>query len=131
MDAAAAEADIRDLHVFFQQWLGGILPATPEAFAPLEAALAPEFSMVAPTGRRLDRAAVIGWLQGAHGQRGADFRIWIEEVSEIARGPGFIAMAYDECQSLAGGDTRRRATALLRPAGGRLVWVLVHETWAG
>lgn len=130
MDAAAAEAEIRDLHVFFQEWLGGSCPATPEAFAPLEAALAPEFSMVAPTGRRLDRAAVVEWLRDAHGQRGAGFRIWIEAVGEIARGPGFIAMTYDERQSLAEGDTRRRATALLRPAGGRLVWVLVHETWA-
>lgn len=129
MDAAAAEAEIRALHVFFEEWLSGRCPATPEALAPVEAALAPEFSMVAPTGRRLDRGAVIDWLQGTHGQRGAGFRIWIEEVSEIARGPGFIAMAYDECQSLAEGDTRRRATALLRPAGGRLLWVLVHETW--
>lgn len=131
-EASAAGREIVALHVFFDGWLSGRLEAGEAVFAELRAALSPDFTMVGPTGKRLDQAAVIGWLASAHGSRGADFRIWIENVAPLLqRGPVHLA-TYDECQHIAGTDTRRRVTGVFEEkAGARngLVWLAVHETW--
>jgi hypothetical protein len=126
---AAVRGEIERLHAFFEGWLSGRLPAGVATFAELEAALAPGFSMVAPSGQRLDRAAVIGWLSAAHGQRGADFRIWIENVTVLARRGAVLLASYDECQFITGRKTRRRATGVFERGTTRPVWLSVHETW--
>jgi hypothetical protein len=130
--AAAGEREIVALHDVFDAWLSGRASPEPSAFAPIELALADGFSMVPPNGKRLGRADVIGWLAGAHGSRGADFRIWIEHAALIARHGGTAIFSYDECQHMNGTDTRRRATvvfALSPEPAGPLRWLAVHETW--
>lgn len=130
--STAAEREIVGLHRFFEGWLSGRLADDDDTFAPLARALSPDFTMVGPQGKRLDRAAVLNWLKAAHGSCGADFRIWIESVSLLMTRGGVVLASYDECQHMGGRDTRRRATGVFEEDSGArngLVWLAVHETW--
>jgi hypothetical protein len=129
-------SEIVRLHAVFDGWLSGRAAPDGEALRKVEAALGPTFSMVPPNGRRLDRAGVIGWLAGAHGSRGAAFRIWIEEAALIIRHGDTAIFSYDECQHMDGKDTRRKATVVFaldkwhgQTLPRNLIWLAVHETW--
>ncbi len=128
----AAAREIDELHAFFMTWLGGTRPKNPAALDRLEAALAPGFSMVTPDGRRLSRAAVIGWITAAHGARGAEFRIWITDIEPLHLEPPHALIGYVERQHAEGRETARCASVLFRvdPEGPNgLRWLAVHETW--
>ena len=125
--------EIVDLHLFFERWLGGNGPKGPHAFARLEDALAPGFTMVNPTGRRLSRAEVVGWIRDGYGAKAepAPFSIAIRDCTVLHEGPGFVAVTYLEEQVRGGGLDRRIATALFEPhpeRAGAVRWLLVHET---
>ncbi|MCX7341901.1 MAG: hypothetical protein NT037_15525 [Hyphomicrobiales bacterium] len=131
-EASAAGREIVALHVFFDGWLSGRLEAGEAVFTELREALSPDFTMVGPTGKRLDQAAVLGWLATSRGSRGPDFRIWIENVGFLLRRGSVQLASYDECQHSAGTDTRRRVTVVFEQKDGArngLVWLAVHETW--
>ena len=124
------EREIRQLHDFFQGWLGGELE--PEAFDRLEAALAPDFSMVVPSGRIVERGPLV---EGLRGRRGAEpgLEIRIEQPVLQDRGDGWILATYQEWQRTPDRRNGRISTVLFRedPAGPHgLRWVHVHETWA-
>jgi hypothetical protein len=132
--AMSPEDEVRRLHVFFEEWMSGRLPAGDEAFAPFPTALAPEFTMVGPDGVSRDHAAITALVRSLHGGRGADFRIWIEAAQALLVRPGLAVVRYDECQSLTDSagprDTLRRCTAVLTPAEeGGWRWLAVQETW--
>lgn len=131
-ESSAAGREIVALHVFFDGWLSGRFAAGEAALSEVHDALSADFTMVNPAGKRLDQAAVLGWLAEAHGSRGPDFRIWIENVALLLRRGSLLLASYDECQHLAGAGTRRRVTCLLEEkadARNGLVWLAVHETW--
>jgi hypothetical protein len=125
-DAERCAAEIVALHQLFESWLGA---SGHGDFARFEAAFAPGFAMVMPGGARLDRAAVLAFLEGARGGRGEGFRIAIEDCFAQHEAPGLVLMHYVERQWLRGQETARRAAALFRtgPDGPR--WLFVQETW--
>ncbi|MET0429372.1 MAG: hypothetical protein ABW026_12840, partial [Microvirga sp.] len=102
--ARAALEEVLGLHAFFEVWLGGTIAGTPAAFARLESALADDFTLVTPDGARLQRAAVIAALRGAHGTRAGEvpFRIAIHEPELLALRPPLVVLGYVEEQSGAG-----------------------------
>ncbi|MCA3263485.1 MAG: DUF4440 domain-containing protein [Telmatospirillum sp.] len=129
-DLAAAIREIEELHAAFAAWMGP--GAGPEIFARFEAAFAPEFSMVGPSGKRLDRAGVLAMLAANRAAFGAGFAIKIEAAVPLAHGPGFVCVGYDEIQTGRPGPLQRRASALFRAdtaAANGLRWLAVHETW--
>jgi hypothetical protein len=123
---SACVAEIVALHELFESWLGA---AGQGDFARFEAAFDPDFQMVMPNGRKLDRAGVLAFLQAARGSRGEGFRIAIEEAALLHAAPPLMLMHYIERQWLGGQETARRASALFRldPSGPR--WLFVQETW--
>jgi hypothetical protein len=87
---------------------------------------------VGPSGARLNRAGVLEMLRSRKAAFGPAFRIEIRDCIELAAGPGFIAVGYDEIQANRPGPLQRRASAVfLTDAQGPngLRWLLVHETW--
>jgi hypothetical protein len=129
MTFASAVTEIEELHAAFVRWMG---PGDDAAFARFEAAFAPGFSMVGPSGARLNRDGVLDMLRSRRAAFGPEFRIEIRDPVALAAGPGFVAIGYDEIQAGRPGLLNRRASAvfLLDSAGPNgLRWLLVHETW--
>lgn len=124
-DEASCAAEIVALHQVFESWLG----AGEGDFARFDAAFDAGFVMVMPNGRRLERAAVLDFLRGARGVRGAGFRIAIEEAGALHAAPGVLLMHYVERQWIGPVETARRAAALFRLAPDRPRWLFVQETW--
>jgi hypothetical protein len=124
-DADACAAEIAALHAAFEAWLGrGV--GRMDRFA---AAFDPAFVMVTPDGRRLDRSAVLGFLEAGRGRRGAGFRIAVEEVLPLHAASPLVLMHYVERQWGGAERTARRSAALFQvgPSGPR--WLFVQETW--
>lgn len=125
--------EIDELHRFFQDWLGDAA-ADPAAFARFETVCAPDFTLMTPDGRVLDRAAVIGWLRqasGLHADPAHPFRIEIHNAAVRIALPGGIRLCtYDEWQRVRGVERTRRSTALLEAQDDRVLWRHLHETWA-
>jgi hypothetical protein len=124
--AAACAAEIIALHRVFETTLGA--PGVDEA-GRYEAAFAPGFAMVMPSGRRLDRAGVLAFLQGARGVRGEGFRIAIEDIAVLHAAPPLMLMHYVERQWIGSAETARRASALFRIELEGPRWLFVQETW--
>jgi len=131
--AESAIREVRELHEFFEAWLGGSGPSGDLAFRRVEAALALDFTLVAPTGQRLSRSELIGWLRSAYGSRRSPerFRITIEEPMVIRCEPPLVIMSYVDVQG--GAEvSARRSLAVLReaedaPCG--VLWIALQETW--
>lgn len=122
--------EIEDLHAFFVRWYAG--KTDREAFDRLERALAPEFEMIAPTGDRSDREAVLEWIRESYGRedQGA-FDIAIRNAELVREFDDHALVRYEEWQRRADDENGRISTVLLRAADeapGGLEWVDLQET---
>lgn len=124
--AARCAAEIVALHEVFEKALGA--PGEDHR-ARFDAAFDPGFAMVPPTGRRLDRVAVLAFLREARGSRGEGFRIAIEDIATLHAAPPLMLMHYVERQWVRGAETARRAVALFRLDADAPRWLFVQETW--
>lgn len=131
-------AEIRRLHVFFVDWLGGALPNTSRAFDRCAGALAEGFVIIDPRGQATARATLLEQLKGAHGVHGdADppFAIRIENPRLVHRWADHALFSYEEWQDGARGaqgTTGRLSTAFFareRSAPAGVLWLHLHETW--
>lgn len=128
--------EVADLHAFFEAWLSGTAENTNTVFSRVESSLGEEFTMVSPSGQRLQRPDVIGWLRGTHGAKASQgsFRIAIAEPEVLLLRPPLILLGYVEEQTVGNVVTRRRSTALFEvpiEGGQRVRWLALHETWIG
>lgn len=123
---AACAAEIVALHRVFEATLGA--PGTEDG-GRYEAAFEPNFTMVMPSGRRLERAEVLAFLRGAPGVRGEGFRIAIEDIAPLYVTPPLVLMHYVERQWVGGVETARRAAALFDVSHDVPRWAFVQETW--
>jgi hypothetical protein len=126
--------EVADLHAFFEAWLSGEAENTNAVFSRVESSLGEEFTMVSPSGQRLQRSDVIGWLRGTHGARASQgsFHITIAEPEILILRPPLVLLGYVEEQTVGDVVTRRQSTALFEVSieGGRRVrWLALHETW--
>jgi hypothetical protein len=130
------QAEVTELHRFFQDWFNGAIPDDDETFARFAGVMDAGFVIVTPEGRTVERAALVEGLRGAHGrwrQEGKDpGRIWIDKVDVRHEGDGLTAVTYEEWQKFDGRVRGRISTALLRANSGTpngIEWLHVHETW--
>lgn len=73
------DAEIVQLHQFFQDWYNGAIPETKAGFTRLENALAEGFRIITPDAQIIEREAILQSIESAHNTRLA-MRIWIEDV---------------------------------------------------
>ena len=129
----ACQREIVELHRFFLGWFTGKLDPTDRAFERLERALADDFEIVSPDGRRRPRHELVNVIRAAHGSRPANaFRIWIQDVRVRPLGPCLQTATYEEWQELDGRRQARVSSAVFRGAPGTpngLAWVHLHEVW--
>lgn len=129
---AAALAEIRQLHAFFEDWFTGRLERGDDALGRMAGVLDPTFFLVAPSGERLPRARLLRLLADLHGSRPEHFRILVEAAEGRVVAHDHVLATYEEVHRGDGDETRRRSTALFRPdpdAPNGFVWLFVHETW--
>ena len=134
--AQAVLQEVSDLHAFFEAWLSGEAENTNAVFSRVESSLGEEFTMVTPSGQRLQRPDVIGWLRGTHGASASQgsFHIAIAEPEILLLRPPLVLLGYVEEQTVGNVVTRRQSTALFDVSiegGQRVRWLALHETWIG
>ncbi len=134
--ARAALQEVADLHTFFEGWLGGTAENTPAVFSRLESSLGWDFTMVAPSGARLQRQDVIAWVRGAYGAKGkpGPFRIAVVEAELLLLRPPIVVLRYVEEQATGPVISRRRSTAVFEAqekGQDGVKWLALHETWIG
>lgn len=126
------EKEIRELHVFFEAWLGGVGAQTDAVFARVERALAADFRRIAPSGAVADRESQLAALRDAFGHR-PGLRIEIRNPVVRVVAPPLALATYEEWQWADDEPERGRlSTVLFRREPGaseELAWVHVHETW--
>ena len=132
--AQAVLQEVADLHAFFEAWLSGEAENTNAVFSRVESSLGEEFTMVSPSGQRLQRSDVIGWLRGTHGARASQgsFHIAIAEPEILLLRPPVVLLGYVEEQTVGDVVTRRHSTALFEVSigdGRHVRWLALHETW--
>ena len=126
--------EIAALHLFFERWLNGSLPASETVFAEsLERRLAPGFVNIQPAGLVLSRTDLLGQIRRGHGAS-PDFRIRVGAVAlrHKLEEASLIQATYQEYQRGArnsAADNARISSVLLRRQGADFLWLHIHETW--
>ncbi len=129
---AAAIAEIKRLHVFFETWFAGRVPQA-RLETDLAQVLHPQFAYVMPSGAVVDRADVLEMIRPAYGSNPA-FRIEIRAPKLLGAfaEARLLHATYVEHQFGAINTTppenARRATVLFEVAGGKLTWRHIQET---
>ncbi|MDF1836422.1 MAG: hypothetical protein P1V35_01010 [Planctomycetota bacterium] len=121
--------EVLDLHEFFEDWLSGRGPNTPECFARLSRSLDSEFEIITPDGQLISRENLIDGLSGGFGSRGPEFRLWVQNTRARMVEEGLCLVTYEEWQATDGVEKGRLSSALLRcTPQGICTWIHVHET---
>ena len=96
MSEDAIEREVQGLHKFFEDWFTGRAAKTDEAYSRFRAVLAPDFFIIFPDGRMLERDEVLASVWDQHGRSSENpryFRIWVDEVRVRRAEPGAAAAA--------------------------------------
>jgi len=131
----AFEREVRELHVFLEDWFVGRLPDSDAAFAPFAGALSRDFVIVSPRGVATRYEPLCAELRAAHAfhaDPAADFRIRIQNCRVRFGDAACCLGTYEEWQHLSEATTARLSTVLFRRHGGArsgLQWHHLHETW--
>lgn len=120
--------EVIQTHIEIEQWFSG--NAQPVTLDNLLARFSPEFSMIPPSGKRMDAGAVNQLFKRLGGQR-PGLKITLSELTGIDRHARGASVTYREQQVDASGTrTDRRATVVFeKQASGALLWRHLHETW--
>jgi hypothetical protein len=124
IEATQFEAEVRELHAFFERWYCGA--ADPREIIRLDV-LADSFVMIGPDGREFDVQMVRASVEAAYGSRSTKFNI-----RNVAVRPNAPIGTYEEWQTAEGITTARISTAVMMPAvdtPNGLRWLHLHETW--
>ena len=133
---AACKHEIVELHQFFQDWFRGELAETEAQFARFARVMAPDFSIISPTGSLNHREAILQMVRhGYGGWQDRNGRIWIENIIVRWQDDGHCLLTYEEWQEIDGQITARLSTVLFRTyfdethGVDAVQWVHLHETW--
>ena len=123
--------EIEELHRFFQEWFGGNLPDTDEAFGRVERALSPELVFITPSGKHRTAGELLEGIRQGHGRRpGLTIRIEAPRLHHVLE--DHLVATHQEWQAEDGETTGRLSTVVFGvdpEAPNGLSWLHVHETW--
>ena len=128
------QRNIKDLHVFFEAWLGGSLPQDKVTVEPLNRALVPSFVIIDPEGVVSTRALLMSNLYEGWGSR-EGLRITTKNPTLRFENASMVVATYEEWQTYAGTERARLSTVVFERLNAEklnaegLRWLHVHETW--
>lgn len=116
--------EIIDAHVLIEKWLGkreGTLEALLSRFGA-------DFTMIAPTGARMDYAAVAAFFASQGGSR-PGLRIALDALTVVTQWEDGAVVHYRETQTRPDQPVNVRwSTAVLHQNERAITWHLLHET---
>jgi hypothetical protein len=121
--------EIVELHEFFEGYFLGAIDA--DDVGRLEAALAPDFTIVGPGGRESTRAQTVAAIREAHAHT-SRLKVTITDARLLDDLPDVVIARYVEHHELAGTTNERLSTVVFSRAPempNGLRWRTVHETW--
>lgn len=121
--------DVLSTHVLIRDWLAGAENKAEKCTA-LLARFSPHFSMIAPSGKRLDSAGLAAFFTAAAGSR-PGLEMHITDLTLLQESGIGAVVAYREIQSQPGVDSTERWSTVVyeNTTDGRLLWRHLHETW--
>lgn len=122
--------EIIELHEFFEGYFLGAIRA--DDVGRLEAALAPDFTIVGPGGGESSRAQTVAALRDGHAHT-SQLAITITDARLLAELPDAVVARYVEHHEGAGAGSDRLSTVVFSrapDAPNGLRWRTVHETWS-
>jgi len=127
---AKLRKDVEDLHAFFVGWYNASLPEN--AFeSEFMARLDPGFTIIMPSGVRLDHKTLVSSMRGSYGKK-PGFRIEIRNVRVVHVTESSAVAQYEEWQRNdheSPGSGSGRVSTVIFSLGDELQWLHVHETW--
>lgn len=127
--------EVRDLHEFFEKWLGGQVPDSDQTFERFSVVMAPGFEMVPPTGKVITLNSLATALKQAHGALVSSrppLKIEIHDARVVWSADTACLVAYEERQIVNAKTDRRISSALFREKSGTphgVEWLFLHEVW--
>ncbi|MEZ2586371.1 DUF4440 domain-containing protein [Kluyvera intermedia] len=119
--------EVIDAHVLIENWLGrgeGSADALMHRFSA-------DFTMIPPSGTRMNYQAVSAFFQGAGAYR-PGLKIVIDNAAVLSEWDYGATVVYQETQHLPGKPaTQRWSTAVLRQQEDKIIWLHLHETAQG
>ena len=125
------ENEIIELHQFFLDWYNNKLSPSDENFTRVSDVLAPDFTIIFPSGENVFCQPLLDRLRNANNIH-ANMRIWIRNIKVRFHIGNLILATYEEWQEIDGLITSRLSSVVFqdnetKPNG--LQWLHVHETW--
>lgn len=120
--------DVLSTHVLIRDWLSGT--ANGAECVALLARFSADFTMIAPSGTRLDSAGLAAFFTSAAGSR-PGLQMHITDLILLQQGSAGAVVGYREIQSQSGLETTERWSTVVydHTTDGRLLWRHLHETW--
>jgi hypothetical protein len=125
------EAEIHELHKFFQYWFTGTVPESDAVFERCTSVLSDDFTLITPNGVMIVYPALVELLKASYNTRD-QFKIWIKNIQVHQEHPNGSIVTYQEWQKNEGATRVRISTAIFQQQEGTpngIVWRHVHETW--
>ncbi len=128
-------AEVFAFHRFLTRWYSGRDQPDKLLFTEFTDVLDPQFQLVTPFGRIVQRAELVDrvWkAYGAHASASRPFKVWVERFEGRTIADGLHLALYEEWQWVDARTRVRQTTALFRQseqARNGVEWVHLHETW--
>lgn len=121
--------DVLSTHGLIRDWLAGS-DMQAEKQASLLARFAPDFSMVAPSGKQLGMAGLAALFTAAAGSR-PGLQMLITDLVLLQQSDTGATVTYRERQSQSGLHASERLSTVVyeKTPDGRLLWRHLHEAW--
>jgi len=135
MNKANCRKEITELHRFFEDWATAQIPKSKEQVERLSGVLAPEFIIITPDAKQIDRKSLLGMIEKGYGRyrdNPEDYKIWIDDVQARKFGENSYLSTYKEGQKIKSEVKVRLSTVIFTSdasAPNGLLWQHVHETW--
>ncbi len=116
-------------HQFLESWMGGKTEKREIEFKRFRDSLAPDFTIVYPTGQVQNKKTLMADIWNSYGLRSSSFSIEIRKFKCRLVSNSLCVVTYEEWFHLEV-STGRICTTVFRilPENQGLEWVLVHET---
>ncbi len=126
----ACRKNIKELHVFIESWLKGVVEKSTAVFQYFEDELDEDFVIIHPDGNLQTRSEISSDFWSAHGVEAENFVIEIRHIRTRLESKETCIMTYEEWQ-FGTEETARISTVIFRNSldSNRNTWLHLHETW--